>query len=69
MDEQALVAFVYQTSASRIKTVEEVLQTSKRSRAEGTAGALQRTSEPSHDLQLLTAPNSDPPDNTTPPLR
>jgi hypothetical protein len=52
-----------------LKTVEEVLQTSKRSRAEGTAGALQRTSEPSHDLQLLTAPNSDPPDNTTPPLR
>lgn len=68
MDEQALVAFVYQISASRLKTVEEVLQTSKRPRAEGTT-ALQRTSEPSHDLQLLTAPNSDPPDDTASPLR
>ncbi|KAI0268579.1 hypothetical protein BGY98DRAFT_327742 [Russula aff. rugulosa BPL654] len=64
----ALVAFVYQIPASsRLKTVEDVLQTSKRSRAEGTA--LQRTSEPSRDLQLLTASNSDPPDDTAPPLR
>jgi hypothetical protein len=68
MNEQALVAFVYQIPASsRLKTVEDVLQTSKRSRAEGTA--LQRTSEPSRDLQLLTASNSDPPDDTAPPLR
>jgi hypothetical protein len=66
MDEQALMAFVYQISASRLKTVDEVLQTSKRSRAKGTA--LERTSEPSHDLQLLTAPNSEPPDDTTSPL-
>lgn len=65
---QALVAFVYQTSASRMKAVEEVLRTSKRSRAEGNGP--QRTSEqPNHDLQVLTAPNSDPPDNTASPLR
>jgi hypothetical protein len=68
MDEQALMAFVYQISASRLKTVEEVLQTSRPSRAEGTT-ALQRNSEPSHDLQLLTAPSSDPPDDTASPLR
>jgi len=62
------MGFVYQISASRLNTVEEeVLQTSKRSRAEGTV--LERTSEPSRDLQLLTATNSDPPDNTTSPLR
>jgi len=67
MDEQALVVFVYQIPTSRLKTVEEVLQTPKRSRAEGTA--LQRTSEPSEDLQLSAAPNSDPPDNTASPLR
>lgn len=66
MDEQALVAFVYQIpTSSRLKTVEEVLQTSKRPRAEG--NALQQTSEPSRDLQLLTASISDPPDNTAPP--
>ena len=68
MVEQALVAFVYQIPASpRLKTVEDVLQTSKRSRVEGAAP--QRTSEPSHDLQLLTASNSDPPDSTASPLR
>ncbi len=68
MDEQALVAFVYQTSASRLNTVEEVLQrSSKRSRAEGTAH--QQASGPSCDLQLLTAPNSSPSDNTTSQLR
>lgn len=62
------MGFVYQISASRLKTVEEdVLQTSKRSRAKGTV--LERTSEPNRDLQLLTATNSDPPDNTTSPLR
>ncbi|KAF8502389.1 hypothetical protein F5888DRAFT_1608362 [Russula emetica] len=66
-DEQALMGFVYQIRVSRLKTVEEVLQTSKRSQAEGTA--LQRTSEPSRDLELLTASNSDPPDNTASPLR
>jgi hypothetical protein len=68
MHEQALMAFVYQIPASsRLKTVEEVLQTSKRSRAEGTA--LQPTSEPSRDLQLLTASNSELQDNTASPLR
>jgi hypothetical protein len=67
MDEQALVAFVYQTSVSRLKTVEEALQTSRRSDAEGTHH--RRASEQSRDLQLLTAPNSDPPDNTASQLR
>jgi hypothetical protein len=67
MDEQALVAFVYQTSASRLKTVEEVLQTSKRSGVEGTGP--RRASEQNHDVQLLTAPNSDSPDNGPSPLR
>ena len=62
MDGQGIVAFVCQMSASRLKTVEEVLQTSKRSGAEGTG--LRRASEQSHDVQLLTAPNSDPPDHT-----
>lgn len=55
------MAFVYQISSSRLKTV-EVLQTSKRSGAEGTGD--RRASEQSHDVQLLTAPNSDPPDST-----
>ncbi len=61
------MAFVYQTSVSRLKTVEEALQTSRRSDAEGTR--LQRASEQNQDLQLLTAPNSDPPDNTASQLR
>lgn len=59
------MGFVYQTSASRLKTVKEVFQTPKRSTAEGTA--LERTSEPSRDVQLLTAPNSNPPDKTASP--
>jgi hypothetical protein len=67
MDEQGLVAFVYQISASRLKTVEEVLQTSKRSEADGTGH--QRGSEQSHDVQLLTAPDSDPPDSVPSQLR
>jgi hypothetical protein len=67
MDEQGLVAFVYQISASRRKTVEEVLQASKRSGAEGTG--LRQASEQSHDVQLLTAPNSSSPDDTASPLR
>lgn len=67
MDEQALVAFVYQISASRLKTVDGALQTSKRSGPEGTGR--RRASEQSDDLQLLAAPNSDPSDNTSSPLR
>lgn len=59
------MGFVYQTSASRLNTVKEVLQTPKRSKVEGTT--LERTSEPSRDVQLLTATNSDPPDNTASP--
>lgn len=64
MNEQALVAFVYQISASRLKTVEEVLQTSKRSGAEGTS--LQQASD---DVRLLAAPNPSSPDDTASPLR
>ena len=56
------MAFVYQISSSRLKTVEEVLQASKHSGAEGTG--YRRASEQSHDVQLLTAPSSDPPDST-----
>ena len=67
MDVQALVAFVYQISASRLKTVDEALQTSKRSGPEGTGQ--RQASEQSDDLQLLAAPNSDPSNNTSSPLR
>jgi len=64
----ALMGFVYQIRASRLKTVEEVLQTSKRPRTQAEGTALQHPSESSRDLQLLTASNSDPPDNTASPL-
>jgi len=58
-----LAAFVYQTAASRQRTVEDALRNSGRSGAER-VGA-RRTSEQSDDVQLLTAPNSDLTDETS----
>jgi hypothetical protein len=64
---QALGAFVYQVVASRQKMMQDALRSPKRS-GTGRAG-LRRASEESHDVRLLTDPNSDSPDDTPSPLR
>jgi len=58
----ALGVLVYQMRASR--------RSAMGSKSSGADGAdLRRASERSHDVQLLTAPNSDSPGNTPSPLR
>jgi hypothetical protein len=67
MDTQALGALVYQIAASRQKKVDAVFQSSRRSGAE--RAGLRRASEQSHDVRLLTDPNSDSADDTPLPPR